>query len=754
MVTIQQAQRAIASSREKSTFLKSLTPEEFRRAKQKFFFRVAGGRGSAGLELSRKERTAVQFLSTQISASRQLFKERVGGRSAEQFAAQQAAITGQREVTITPTKTPFQQAISGETPTFEEAFERQKQISIQQQISDTSQLPMSVREQSPFDPAQFSTIQPAEERKGFVGGLQTFKTEKQTKALRGEISFPERVGLFGGALALGLISIPKRVVGLGVGLATEPVKTIKDIPAGFIEFGKQTALELRSPTPETALGTIGAEIIFFKGTGQVLKGASKGVKSVSTKLDEFGTGLKPLEFGKAQITKTPLKTTFPFELDIKGLEFKPSARQRLQLKRFQATQEKPLFTFDVEKPLTQRFDVELPKGFKPTKKPSKPITFEVERPLVDRFETILPGGFKPKKAPPKPLTFEVEKPLSTKFETILPEGFTPKKITKKTKPLTFELDQPLSTKFETILPKGFKPKKVTKKPKGITFEIERPLVDRFDTLEVGKGLQQQLLKPPKVKKIVKQKPFVLDLGKFKFQEFDVLKTRKKLKIKRVREQPLVMGVQGIQEFTRQLEKQFPATKFEAIGELQAQRFEVFQPQIQLQTTRQIQRFRKKQLFAPLIKLRERQIPQQLFAPMQKERQVTKQAQAQVQALKFGDVTALKPLQRFRQQEKTILGQRFIQLQKQFQVSKIIFDRRRKRIKIKKVKKKKKVKVPIRPSFTGIVLGIEEAPIISPTLGVVPGQIRGLETGFDVPKRKQEKRSKRIIKSSRKFLTDL
>jgi hypothetical protein len=64
---------------------------------------------------------------------------------------------------------------------------------------------------------------------------------------------------------------------------------------------------------------------------------------------------------------------------------------------------------------------------------------------------------------------------------------------------------------------------------------------------------------------------------------------------------------------------------------------------------------------------------------------------------------------------------------------------------RRVKKRRKVRVPIRPSFTGIVLDIQ--PPARPIkfagidLGIAPGQIRGLETGFDVPKRKKKKKKK-------------
>lgn len=55
---------------------------------------------------------------------------------------------------------------------------------------------------------------------------------------------------------------------------------------------------------------------------------------------------------------------------------------------------------------------------------------------------------------------------------------------------------------------------------------------------------------------------------------------------------------------------------------------------------------------------------------------------------------------------------------------------------------RRARVPIRPSFTGIVLEIETAATPSPTFGVLPSQIRGLATGFKVPKKKKKKTSKK------------
>lgn len=64
-------------------------------------------------------------------------------------------------------------------------------------------------------------------------------------------------------------------------------------------------------------------------------------------------------------------------------------------------------------------------------------------------------------------------------------------------------------------------------------------------------------------------------------------------------------------------------------------------------------------------------------------------------------------------------------------------------------KRKKARVPIRPSFTGIITGFEPAGLVTKIggfidIGITPWTIRGLETGFDVPKRK-----KKVVKKKKK-----
>lgn len=77
--------------------------------------------------------------------------------------------------------------------------------------------------------------------------------------------------------------------------------------------------------------------------------------------------------------------------------------------------------------------------------------------------------------------------------------------------------------------------------------------------------------------------------------------------------------------------------------------------------------------------------------------------------------------------------------------------RRRRKKEKKVTKRRRITTPTRVSFTGIVLGIEEAAFVDPRFGVSPLDIRGLATGLDVPTRRKKKKvsKKKSIKKKRK-----
>ncbi len=122
-----------------------------------------------------------------------------------------------------------------------------------------------------------------------------------------------------------------------------------------------------------------------------------------------------------------------------------------------------------------------------------------------------------------------------------------------------------------------------------------------------------------------------------------------------------------------------------------------------------------------------QVPKQIQQPKQKQKlkQVLKQRQLQKQLPIFED-----PFTGFEGFRGFGFGIPLVLPRRPFLGG---GGRRKKPIKVKKKR------IRIAPSFTGIILGIEQAPIISERLGVTPFQIRGLKTGFEVSKKRKKKR---------------
>lgn len=114
-----------------------------------------------------------------------------------------------------------------------------------------------------------STVEVVEERTGFIPRLEAFTLEKETKGLRGQITPLERVGLFGTSLILPIAQFPARTFEFGRAVVSDPFGTVASIPSGLFASARGLGRELRSPTPETALGGIGSEILIFKGLGKI-----------------------------------------------------------------------------------------------------------------------------------------------------------------------------------------------------------------------------------------------------------------------------------------------------------------------------------------------------------------------------------------------------------------------------------------------------------------------------------------------------
>ncbi|HEA46777.1 MAG TPA: hypothetical protein ENH99_03265 [Candidatus Pacearchaeota archaeon] len=237
--------------------------------------------------------------------------------------------------------------------------------------------------------------------------------------------------------------------------------------------------------------------------------------------------------------------------------------------------------------------------------------------------------------------------------------------------ISFEFTPEFVSQLKVKLQKPKPPKKIprAREPKpSFTFEeIKPPTARDFGVQQVRGRRQQQLLKPPK--QIQKQ------IQKQEFKVFEIPAPR-----------------QIVRQRILQRQRFFPVLK-QKDGQLQLQ----LQKQAEGISFAQTQRLAQPQL------LRQ----QQLFG----QPQAIAQAQLQLQRQSIRQLTiqklALEPL--------SIIKPR------------VIRDRRGKRKKPKIKKKVEKRKGAIRVSFTGIVLGIKEAAFVDPRFGILPGQIRGLET---------------------------
>ncbi len=193
---------------------------------------------------------------------------------------------------------------------------------------------------------QLLTVEPAEK----AGKIETFIREKETKGLRMDLSISERAFLFGAGFVSRGIDIGKGFFGLGkagvsdvvsISKGQVPTKTfgiVKNLPSAFATDVKSLGSQLRSPTPETALGSIGADIATFKLSSI---GLLKGGKLLDTASARFSTKFTPV--GKVQggigtgFKGVKLKTDVPTEFSVKGF----------------ATD----FTFNTKLPVKSSFDI-------------------------------------------------------------------------------------------------------------------------------------------------------------------------------------------------------------------------------------------------------------------------------------------------------------------------------------------------------------------------------------------------------------
>lgn len=120
-----------------------------------------------------------------------------------------------------------------------------------------------------------STISAASNQGGISARLRRQISFGETAGLRGQITPVERLKTGAASAALVFSQLPAGLFGLGKGLVTQPIQTVKAIPGGLVSSVKEIGLQLASPTPEVAVGSIISEVILFKGTGAIPKGVTK-----------------------------------------------------------------------------------------------------------------------------------------------------------------------------------------------------------------------------------------------------------------------------------------------------------------------------------------------------------------------------------------------------------------------------------------------------------------------------------------------
>ncbi len=126
-----------------------------------------------------------------------------------------------------------------------------------------------------------SEVQPAQRPSRF----EEFRLTQETRGLRGErISVSDRISLSIASVIGRLSKIPGETVGFGRSLIKEPITTVKAIPGGIKTTGTEFFRELETPTPEIALGKLGAEVLFLKGTGKAISATGKAVTITRTRL--------------------------------------------------------------------------------------------------------------------------------------------------------------------------------------------------------------------------------------------------------------------------------------------------------------------------------------------------------------------------------------------------------------------------------------------------------------------------------------
>lgn len=565
--------------------------------------------------------------------------------------------------------------------------------------------------------------------------LERLSPEAREEFFRREEAFTPDRGTTRAAqeLELGVVG---GVIGFGQ-LIKEPSR-IREVPKGIVQRGREIGSLFATGDIGGGVGAVASEVILFKGVTQAGRGVGRVVRkgAEAPALFPTETGLSKIKLPKqfepvGKRVTTQIGTLSGFKDISLQAPVEPIGRLTSRtITRLGETRQLPsiepvgrqvsarISEFEFRSPPLEAQI--FPQGFRrPTTKTPLSTTFPKQLDL--EFQTSVRQAqqlraFEAQRKP-EPLTFGVERPSTIVFD--IAEDTRP--LPKRVEPLTVSLDPAFVRKLKQ--PQVFdvieKPKRPKRQPTFFEFEFEAP-----------KGFEQPTPpKPPKAKKPKKPK-----------------KEKKLLTIEDFRDDFAPTGRPtggGQQQLLlapqKQIQKQVQIVKIKDIvkqqpisKQIQGQRFDFISPLRQSA----ISKFRVRSRFdlgaGSLLKLTTSEI--QGFSPRQAERQIFKFDQPQPQRIKLAQPPRLAlaqpqaPLQS--QRQKIAFAPKIDLTQISIAAPGVPLETPRdKRKKPTPKKKKKKRRVLIRPSFTGIVLGIQEAPSISPTLGIVPGQIRGLRTGF-------------------------
>ncbi len=270
----------------------------------------------------------------EVFKSVQAFRERRGGEG----VFKQEVIRVQEEQQKREILQARREEARKPVPKFERAGRRRAEIARQEVERKLAEQEARAR-RGPTGEIQRGPEPPAFER--FIG-------EEETKFLRGQPTVGQR---FGAGVTTSFVGTAE----FGVGLVTEPVETLKQIPSSlkqvFAEVKSGELLAKAKADPFFTAGFIGAELITLKGGGKVIKTTTKTGKKVTTRLSPL---FEPVEKGGVRVARTG--EFLEFQQPVSQIKTSLKAQAEFSGKEIQAVSG----ALDFFKPLRRKVKVQKP----------------------------------------------------------------------------------------------------------------------------------------------------------------------------------------------------------------------------------------------------------------------------------------------------------------------------------------------------------------------------------------------------------